>query len=100
MKLNLLVKIIVVFPSCGCVILTMIAVMIPMNQRTCVVKEIVQLGGNVVPDSQTIVVFLNGCSAMAKMTVGITVMSCQKTVQFVMQKPILNVPITDVFQSM
>lgn len=54
-----------------------------MNQLTCVDKEIAQLVGSVVQDNRTTVAFQNGSSVMEKMIVVITVMNCQKIVQFV-----------------
>lgn len=66
-KRNSHAKTVVAFRNCGCVTSTMIAVMIPMNQHTCVASVIVPPAGNAVQDNPTIVAFQNGCSVMAKM---------------------------------
>lgn len=73
--------------------------MIPMSQLTCAVKEIAQPDGNDALANQTIDVFRNGCSAMAKMIAAITAMNCQRIVQFVILTPISNAQTTDAFQS-
>jgi hypothetical protein len=86
LKLNSAAKMDVAFRNCGCVILTMIVVMTQMNQLTCVVRETVQLDGNVAQDNRTIVAFQNGFSAMEKMIVVIIAMNCQKIALFVKLK--------------
>lgn len=79
-KLNLVVRMDDAYRNFGCVTSITIAVMILMNQRTCVVKETVQLAGRDVLDSQIIVAFPSGFSVMEKTIVVTTAMSCQKTV--------------------
>lgn len=96
---NLVVRMAVVYPSYGCVILIMIAVMILMNLLTCAVNVIAPPAGKDVLDNRTIVVFLNGCSVMVKMIVVIIVMNSLKIVLLVMWILISNVATIDVYQS-
>lgn len=97
--LNLLVKMVDVFPNCGCVTLTMIVVMIQTSQHICVDSEIVRQDGNVVLVKVIIVAFPSGCSVMAKMIVEMDLMNYLNIVQNVLLKPTSNVAIIDVFQS-
>lgn len=97
--LNLHARMDVVFLSYGCVISTMIVVMIQMNQHTCVVKRIAQQDGEGVPVRLIIDVYLNGCSVMAKTTVEMVLMKCQKTVPLVMLKLISLVKTNDAFRN-
>lgn len=96
---NLVAKMDVAYLSFGCVILTMIAVMILMNQLICVVNVTVLLAGNVAPDNRITVAYPNGCSVMAKMIAVTTVMNCQRIVQNVQQKLTSNVAITVAYLS-
>lgn len=91
MKLNLHVKMAVVYQNCGCVTLIMIVVMIQMNQRTCAVNVTVQRAGNDAQDNQIIDAYQNGYFVMEKMIAVITVMKKPKTVLFVILIQILNV---------
>lgn len=70
-----------------------------MNLHTCVVKEIAQLAGEDVQDSQIIVAFQNGCSVMEKMIVEIIAMSCQKIVQHANKSLTINVKIIAAYRS-
>lgn len=94
---NSLVRITDVFRKYGCVILTMIVVMIAMNQHICVVKGIVLPVGNVVQVTPIIVAFRNGSFVMAKMIVEMVLMSLLRIVPNVILKWILNALITDVY---
>lgn len=85
------------FQSFGCATSTTIAVMIPTNPLTCVVKETARLAGRDAPDNRTIVAFPNGCSAMAKTIVATTATSCQKTVPSVNRRLTSSARTTDAF---
>lgn len=83
----------------GCVTLTMTVAMTQMSQRTCVVRRTAPPDGRDAQDSPTIAAFPNGCSAMAKMTVGITVMNSRRIVQLASLRRTSSAAITDAFQS-
>lgn len=87
-------------PSCGCAISITIAVMIPMNRRTCADNATARQAGNVVLANRTTAAYRNGYSAMAKTIAATTVMNCPKIVPPATPTPISSVPTTDAFQSM
>ena len=96
---SLVVKMAVAYPSYGCVTLTMIAVMIRTNLPTCAVSVIALLVGKDVLVSRIIVVFLNGCSVMAK-TIAVTIVTnCLRIAPPAIWTLISNVATTDVYQS-
>jgi len=82
---------------CGNVILTMIVETTAMNQLIFAEIRIAQLDGADAPDMQIIVVFLNGCFAMAKMTAGMVLMNSMPIVHLVKKKEISVVETEDVY---
>merc|ERR1719232_1116562 len=72
-----------VFPSCGTVTLMTIVEMTVTNLLIFVARGTVQKVGEDVPVITITDVFLNGSSAMAKMTAEMELMNCPRTVQFV-----------------
>ena len=96
---SLVVRMAVAYPSYGCVTLIMIAVMIRMNLLTCAVNATALLVGKDVPVNRIIVVFLNGCSVMAK-TIAVTIVTnCLRIAPLAIWILISNVATTDVYQS-
>lgn len=73
--------------------------MIPMSPLICAANATAPPAGSDAPVNRTTDASRNGCSAMAKMIVAITVMSCQKIVQLATPKLISSVPTIDAFQS-
>lgn len=88
-----------VFPSYGCAILIMIAVMIRMSRLICAVKETVRQDGSVVLGNQITDAFLSGCSVTEKMIAETIVMSYLIIVLSVIRSQTLSVPTIDVFRS-
>lgn len=95
-KLSSLARMEDVYRNYGCVILTMIVVMIRMNQLINVGNASAQMAGRDVQARQITGVFQNGCSVMGKMTAAMVVMNFLKIVPSAMKQEISSVPITTV----
>lgn len=99
LRLNSHAKMDDALPSCGCAISIMIVVMIPMNPLTCVDNATAPPAGSDALVNRTTDASRNGCSAMAKMIVAITVMNYQKIARLATPKLISSVPTIDAFRS-
>lgn len=87
------------FPSCGCAIPTMIAVMTVTSRRTCVGKRIAQLDGNGVQDMRITGASRSGYSATARTIAVMVPTSARRTVRSVTPIWTSSAPITDVCRS-
>jgi len=97
-KLSSRVKMVVVYPNCGCAILTTIAETTRMNRPTSAGKRTALRVGKGAPVDRATGVSLNGCSVTAKTTAETTATSYQNIVPNATLRLNLNVPITDVYQ--
>lgn len=93
---NSLARMADVFRKYGCAILTMTVATIATSQPTCVVKKIAPPVGSVVQVMPIIVVYLNGCSVMAKTIVAMVPTSFPRIVLSVILKWTSNAPIIGV----